>query len=286
MHATHTHILTVGGALQAAARRLAAASEDPALDSQVLLAHTLGRQRAWLLAHPEAEVDAAPAEQFEAGLRRLQSGHPLPYVLGEWEFFGLKFTLTPAVLIPRPETELLVETALVWLNAHPKRRVAADVGTGSGCIPVALSFRVPDLAFMAGDISPEALAVARANVHRHGLDSQVHLVESDLMQAMHGPFDLICANLPYIPEARLPELPVTRWEPHIALGGGEDGLAFIRPFLQQAAEKLSPGGQVLAEIDASLEQPVLALAAALWPGGTALVKPDLAGLPRLLAVQA
>jgi release factor glutamine methyltransferase len=275
---------TIAAILRAARERLAA-SQNPSLDSEVLLARALGAERTWLLAHPEAEVGEAAARTFGAGLARLESGEPLAYILGEWEFFGVKLKVTPEVLIPRPETELLVEAALAWLVAHPGRRRAADVGTGSGCIPVALAVNVPDLRIVAGDISAGALAVASANVERYSLQARVHLIKSDLLENMAGPFDVICANLPYIPEARLPELAVSKWEPMVALGGGEDGLHFIEPFLQQAKDKHAAQGLVLAEIDASLQGAVLDLALGLWPAAHIAVRPDLAGLPRLLTVE-
>ncbi|MCW5878906.1 MAG: peptide chain release factor N(5)-glutamine methyltransferase [Anaerolineales bacterium] len=277
--------LTVSAALKESRERLAAASDSAALDAEVWLAHVLGQPRSWLLAHPEAELSTAAQAAHAAGLLRLAAGEPLPYLLGEWEFYGLSLLVSPAVLIPRPETELLVETALGWLADHPGRRAAADVGTGSACIPAALAAHCPDLQAWAGDISPEALAVAAANVARHGLGGRVRCIASDLMAALPGPYDLISANLPYIPEARLPELAVSRWEPALALGGGPDGLRLIEPFLQQAQARLLPGGLLLAEIDASLEAAVLALAGGLWPVAAVEVRPDLTGRPRLLVVQ-
>lgn len=285
MPAPKVEAQTIAAILAAARQRLAGRGENPGLDSEVLLAGTLGAERTWLLAHPEAEVSEAAVLAFETGLARLERGEPLAYVLGEWEFFGLKLKVTPAVLIPRPETELLVETTLAWLLAHPGRRRAADVGTGSGCIPVALAVNVADVHILAGDISAEALAVATENVKRFALEARVHLVSSDLLENMAGPFDVICANLPYIPEARLPELAVSKWEPRIALGGGADGLGFIEPFLQQAQTKTAPQGLVLAEIDTSLQGAVLDLALGLWPAARVEVRSDLTGRPRLLMVE-
>lgn len=275
--------VTVGSALAAASRLTA--SESPALDVQVLLAHTTGQERGWLLAHQEASLAPGHAATFEAGLQRLERGEPLPYVLGEWEFFGLKLQVSPAVLIPRPETELLVEAALAWLKAHPAARRAADIGTGSGCIPVAIAANAPGVAFDAADISPEALAVARANVQFHSLEDQVRLVESDLMAGLRGHYDLITANLPYIPEARLPELPITKWEPLIALGGGDDGLRLIAPFLDHASTNLASPGLLLAEIDISLEHSAAEAARRAFPAARIEVRPDLTGRPRLLVIE-
>jgi release factor glutamine methyltransferase len=284
MPAPKVEAQTIAAILIAARQRLAG-SENPGLDSEVLLARTLGAERSWLHAHPEAEVSEAAVLAFEAGLEHLERGEPLAYVLGEWEFFGLKLKVTPAVLIPRPETELLVETALAWLLAHPGRRRAADVGTGSGCISVALAVNVADMHILAGDLSPAALAVAKENVKHFALEARVHLVSSDLLEKMAGPFDVICANLPYIPEARLPELAVTKWEPRMALGGGADGLRFIKPFLQQAQAKTAPQTLVLAEIDSSLQGAALDLALGLWPAARVEVRSDLTGRPRLLVVE-
>src|SRR3970040_1745169 len=210
MAVTKMKLLSVARHLQTGRQRLAGCSENASLDSAVLLAWALGAERSWLLAHPEVEVSEAVAAAYAAGLARLESGEPLAYILGEWEFFGLKLQVTPAVLIPRPETELLVEAALAWLSAHPGQRRAADVGTGSGCIPVALAMNAPDLQIVAGGLLVGALGVAVANVERYGLQARIQVVESDLLENMNGPFDLITANLPYIPEARLPELAVSK----------------------------------------------------------------------------
>lgn len=277
--------LSVKEALRTGTGRLGGFCENPNLDAQVFLAHILGQDKSWLFAHSDYELKPGENQQFNEGIERLTRGEPLPYVLGEWEFYGLTMRVTPDVLIPRPETELLVETAQAWLQSNPGRRLGADIGTGSGCIPVALAMHVPDLHMTAADISPAALDVARSNVARYFLRERVHLVQSDLMEKVPGPFNLITANLPYIPEARLPELAVTKWEPRVALGGGVDGLEFIRPFIGQAVNSLAPGGLLLAEIDASLEQDVLTLANQAWPAAETEVQQDLAGLPRMLKVQ-
>ena len=277
-------VLTIAYALRQGRQQLRAYSETADTDAQVLLAHIFGKEKTWILAHTEARLDAEQQKSWEANLTRLVDGEPLPYVIGEWEFYGLKLKVTPAVLIPRPETELLVETGLQWLAGHPGRQRALDVGTGSGCIPVALAVNMPNLQVVATDISPEALEIARTNVERYHLSSRVKLVETNLLDGIQGTFDLLSANLPYIPDDRLPSLAVSKWEPRVALGGGTDGLRFIEPFLEQAASKLVPGGLVLAEIDVSLENAVQELARSNWPAATIEVRKDLAGLPRLLVV--
>ncbi|MBX3046922.1 MAG: peptide chain release factor N(5)-glutamine methyltransferase [Anaerolineales bacterium] len=276
---------TVAEALQESLAALASVSETARLDSEVWLARVLGAERSWLLAHGEHELSEAQLADWQTGLQRLAAGEPLPYLLGEWEFYGLTFHVTPATLIPRPETELLVEEAIAWLRLHPGRRAAADVGTGSAIIPVAIAANVADVRFHAVDISPDALAVAQANVARHGLTERVQLSQGNLLAGITTPLDLISANLPYIPSARVPALPVAKWEPNIALDGGSDGLELIRTLIAQAGTLLQPGGLFLEEIDPELEEPVQALALAQWPLAKVEVLPDLTGRPRLLRVE-
>jgi len=277
--------LTAGDLLADAYRRLASHSESAQQDAQVLLAHLLGRERSWLLAHTEEQLPPERLPAWEAALARLERGEPLPYVLGEWEFYGLKLHITSDVLIPRPETELLVDKALAWLAANPTRRSAADVGTGSGCIAVALAMNVPDLRVTASDISEAALEVAKSNVQRYHVQSRIDLKKSNLLEGLPGPFDLICANLPYIPAARLPELPIARHEPHIALFAGENGLELIARLLEQALTALAPGGLLLAEIDDSQEKSAPELARRQFPDAQIELLHDLADKPRLLTVQ-
>ena len=259
-------------------------SESAGLDAQVLLAHALGKERSWLLAHPEATISAVQAAAWEEMLGRVEAGEALPYVLGEWEFFGLKLRVTPETLIPRPETELLVEAALEWLKAHPGRRRAADVGTGSGCIAVALAANMPDLQVTASDISAGAVQVAAENARRHKLGQRVRVVQADLLDGVEGPFDLISANLPYIPSERVKDLDVYAREPHIALDGGADGLVFIRGLMQQAQSKLAAGGLLLAEIDPELAHGMRALAQEYFAAGQLSIRADLAGGPRLVII--
>jgi release factor glutamine methyltransferase len=275
---------TVAEALAEGKKKLSGVTETASLDIQVLLAHIIGKRKEHLLAHPESTLTEKENGDFLKSLQRLEGGEPLPYVLGEWEFFGLTFKVTPAVLIPRPETELLVETAIAWLEANPGRRRAVDVGTGSGCIAVSLAKHVSDLHIEAIDISQEALAVARANVEAHGVGEQVKLIEADLLSPIQGRIDLICANLPYLPHNRLQTLEVYKYEPEAALVGGADGLAFIRRLLEQAPAMLAPGGLILLEIDAEQGDAVKKLAAGAFPSTEIEVLPDLAGHPRVVSI--
>ncbi len=265
--------------------RLKLLSDTPALDAQTLLAHVTGKPRAWLLAHPELTLTPEQERALEAALARLERGEPLPYVLGHWEFYGLDFLVTPDVLIPRPETELLVEHAIEWLTAHPGRRLAADVGTGSGCIAVALASHVPDLRVIATDISPAAIEIARRNARRLGVEGRLEFHCCDLLPEPPLPLDVLCANLPYIPSATLRGLDVYRREPSLALDGGPDGLDLIRRLLQIAPRHLSPGGLVLMEIEASQGAAALALAYDAFVDARITLHQDLAGRDRLLSIQ-
>lgn len=265
--------------------RLQGQRDTAALEAQVLLAHLLGKPKAWVIAHPEATLTPAQSIELENALARLEQGEPLPYVLGQWEFYGLNFWVTPATLIPRPETELLVERALGWLRLSPQRRLAVDVGSGTGCIAVSLAAHIPHLHLIACDVSLEALQVAQKNIHRHGMQDRVSCVQADLLPAIDQGFDLICANLPYIPRLTLESLTVSRWEPALALDGGLDGLASIRRLLQRAPGALAPGGLVLLEIEATQGAAALELARSAFAQAQVRLVQDLAGLDRLITIQ-
>lgn len=265
--------------------RLLGASETPALDAQVLLAHILGRSRSWVLAHPEISLNPGQTVELESRLARLETGVPLPYVLGRREFFGMEISVSPQVLIPRPETELLVEQALVWLRENPGRRLAMDVGTGSGCIALALAVNIPDLRVLASDISAGVLKQAQENLRRYAVQARVEFILADLIPAVIEPVDLICANLPYIPSGELVKLKVGRWEPQLALDGGPDGLSLIRRFLVQSPNCLAPGGLLLMEIEAGQGQAAFDRAQQAFPLAEIDIIPDPAGRDRLVRVQ-
>lgn len=269
--------------------RLATLSDSARLDSQVLLAFILDKPRAWVLAHPESKLSSEQASRLESALVRLERGEPLPYVLGHWEFFGLDFNITPDVLIPRPETELLVERCVEWLETHPTRRWIAEIGTGSGCIPVSIAKRISDLKIVSTDISLPALKVAQSNLRKHRVADQVFLVQSDMLQGInpspHRRFDLICSNPPYIPESILKTLPVSRWEPRLALSGGESGMHQINRILEEALSRLAPAGCLLIEIESSMGNAIRARTQQVFPQVSATVFQDLAGKDRLVQVE-
>lgn len=277
--------------------QLADHSDTPELDAQVLLAHAMAKPRTWILAHPEAKLSTEQNRIIQEASRQMQSGVLLPYVLGHWEFFGLELEVTPDVLIPRPETELLVEHALQWLQALQARQDsflaelrAADVGTGSGCIAVALAMQIPDLYLLATDISYPALQGARRNAQKFGVDRRIDFVQCDLLPPHPDPlpteshFDLICGNLPYIPTETLRGLRVYGREPILALDGGPDGLDIIRRLFQLAPDWLSPGGMILFEIEASQGNAALSLVYDTFSQATVHLHQDLAGHDRLLQV--
>jgi release factor glutamine methyltransferase len=271
--------------------RLGPGSESPRLDAQVLLAHVTGRPRTWLLAHSATPIEPTQIERLEALVRRLEAGEPLPYVVGHKEFFGLDFELTRDVLIPRPETELLVDRAVNWLGATPGRRRMADVGTGCGCIAISVAASVEDVQVFGTDISLAALRVAARNAQALGVADRIHLVNCDLLpvrqSGLNGRrrFDVVCANLPYIPTARLRQLPVYGREPLRALDGGPDGLEQIRKLLEVVPEWLATGGLILLEIESSQGPRALSLAYDAFHAASIELRQDLAGHDRLLAIQ-
>jgi release factor glutamine methyltransferase len=231
-------------------------------DAEVLLAHLLGCDRAWLLAHPEAELSAAQLAEFRARTARRAAREPLQYITGVQEFFGLPLRVTPATLIPRPETEHLVEAVLAWAAIRPDGRLRIlDVGTGSGAVAIALAKNVPGADICASDLSVEALAVARENAERLGVC--LRFFESDLLAALatHPYFDVIAANPPYIPQAdgAMLQAEVRDFEPHLALFGGADGLDVYRRLIPQAHAALRPGGLLAMELGFGQREPLRAL---------------------------
>jgi release factor glutamine methyltransferase len=270
--------------------RLASTSDTPALDASVLLAHVIEKPRTWVLAHPEFTTTTEQQTKLNDLISRLEHGEPFPYVLGHWEFFGLDLDVTPDVLIPRPETELLVEKAIAWQQESPVRRTVADIGTGSGAIAIAIAVTVPDTKVIATDISDKALQVARRNAQKYHVDSQIEFVECDLLPAKPERFtseqhlDLLCANLPYIPRETLYTLPVYGREPALALDGGKDGLALIRRLLDVAPGWLAPNSMILLEIEATTGIQALNLACDLFSEAEIHLHQDLTGNDRLLEI--
>ncbi len=271
--------------LTQARRRLETFTPDAGLETQLLLAHVLEKNRTWVLAHPEKNLSESQLEQLNLLLEKRSSGIPLPYILGHWEFYGLDFIVTPDVLIPRPETELLVEQALLWLENHHKHRMVADVGTGSGCIAISLAKNQPDIRLLATDQSQAALDLARENAIHHGVVDRIEWKKTNLLVECPGKLDLVVANLPYIPSTTLDNLPVSKHEPRGALDGGPDGLRLIRELLWDARRWAAPGAAILLEIEAGQGESAPNFARELFPDATIILLPDLAGLPRILKIE-
>jgi release factor glutamine methyltransferase len=275
-----------------------------ALAAELLMMHTLSRDRAWLYAHPEHELDTATREQYFSLIARRASGVPTQHLTGHQEFWGLDFEVTPDVLIPRPETEHLIEVALERLgagsDASSLRRKeefhVLDVGTGSGCIAIALAHEWPAARIVATDISAAALEVARRNAARHGVTSRIDFVECNLADFLlhksritsheSRSFDLIAGNPPYIGRQEAATLPreVREHEPEEALFGGEIGTEIYAPLIAQAAALLKPGGVLVLELGhTSAEHVTRLLDTHEWT--SIAIHNDLAGMPRVASAQ-
>lgn len=276
--------LNAGNWLKFARQRLKN-TQDGGLTAQVILAHVLGKSREFILAHPEYALEEEQLEHLENLITRLERGEPLAYLTGKREFYGLTFWVSPAVLIPRPETELLVEKALGWLKRNPNRRRAADVGSGSGCIAGTLAYHVPDLKCVTVERSWPALQIARQNFEKLQVSHRVYAMLGNLMDAVGGMFDLVCANLPYIPTKELAQLAVSRFEPWLALDGGYDGLDWIAALLEDSKRWLAKSGLLLLEIEAGQAEKVAQLVHLNLPTAKIEVIHDLQGLPRLVWVE-
>jgi release factor glutamine methyltransferase len=277
------------------------------LAAELLLLHALGRDRTWIYAHPEEEISAADAERYYALIRRRAGGEPTQHLTGKQEFWGLEFEVTPDVLIPRPETEHLIEVALDRLAVRELRAgrpqktdgsglSIADIGTGSGCLAIALAKELPGAAIYATDISSAALNVARRNAVRHGVSDQIHFFESNLIEGVsgsplatcHSPllFDLLVSNPPYIGRREAAALmrEVREHEPEIALYGGEEGYELYADLIAQAAMHLKPGGILVLELGHnSLPAVQPLLDSSRWTNVG--ITNDLAGIPRVLAAE-
>ncbi len=243
--------------LSSAIRRLEAVGVDtPRLDAELLLAHALRTTRTALFAYPERRLTSDEATLFEVALRRREAREPLPYILGEWEFLGLPFKVTPAVLIPRPETEVLVETVAARLATKHGREFPfrlLDVGTGSGCVAIGLGRLLPRATVVAVEPSAAAVAVARENAATLGVGDRLAWVAGAFPEAMAeraGEFDAVVSNPPYIPEGEIGALQpeVRDWEPRLALTPGTDGLALIRALVEHAPRLLRPSGLLAIEV--------------------------------------
>jgi len=259
-----------------------AGGPTPALDADVLLAHALGVPKETLVAHPDVELTAAERSRFDDLIAKRAGGVPVAYLRGFKEFYGLRFAVDDRVLVPRPETETLVDAIREY--AGDRDLVVVDVGTGSGAIAIALAVSAPRLRVIATDISADALAVARANATAHHV--QIDFREGDLLAPVTELVDVVAANLPYLRDDDLEELAGERtslaFEPRVATVAGADGLALVRHAIADLPRVLAPGGAAFFECDPPQAGPIAAL---LAPLGTASVLTDLAGLERAVRLR-
>ncbi len=280
--------LTVARALRTARERFTQAGLDsPGLDAEVLLRHVLGWDRTQILSRPEIELSANEGARYEVLVRERLRGLPVAYLTGEREFMGLPFAVTPAVLVPRPETEILVEWAADWLRPGGRNRVV-DVGTGSGAIALSLAHLLgPDwIGSITGiDVSPDALQVAGRNRAALGMQERVGLRQGYLLRDVSTHVDLILANLPYLRPDQVDGNPDLAAEPRLALDGGADGLDLVRELLAGAPRVLAPGGAIGLEIDPSQARAVQDLARETFPDAAITVLHDLAGHARHVIIE-
>jgi len=270
--------------VDAARTRLVAAgvpADEAALDAELLLRDALGWDRATWLSRRDEPAKPGAAGRFEITLNRRAAREPMAYIRGVQEFYGRPFQVRSGVLIPRPETELLIGEALTALAACSAPTVA-DIGTGSGCLAVTLALECARVSVVATDISTAALAVARANAADHGVAARIAFVATSLLEGVAGHFDLIVTNPPYVAEVDAPLLApeVVAHEPHVALFAGRDGLREVRAIVNTATSALAPGGSLVMEVGAGQWPEVRAALAAAGLGTHARVRHDLQGIPR------
>jgi release factor glutamine methyltransferase len=272
--------LTLKQALRRARDILAESNvEDATLESELLLRHTLKISRPQLYLNLEKELTPRQDKAFRRLVQRRLNGEPSAYITGRREFYGLDFKVDPNVLIPRPESELLVEIALGLVKNYPSA-IIADIGTGSGAIAISLALALPQARIYATDISAAALKVARLNCRKHGVIGIVRFLEGNLLEPLPEPVDLIVANLPYVRRAELDP----QFEPPLALDGGADGTKVIGWLCQQAGGKLKSGGSLLLEIGQGQREAVAAILHNIFPEGKIEVIPDLAGIDRVVCL--
>ena len=274
-------VVTVRSVLQSAQALLqASGSEDPCANSQFLLAHVLGVSRTWLEAFGQEPVPEDKQRMFDALLARHAQGEPLAYIVGFQPFCGMDIAVNPAVLIPRPETEDLVELACRAFAPQAAIRIL-DLCTGSGCIALALARAFKQARVTASDVSSAALQVARANAHTYQLETRIQFVQSNLFERLEGPFDLIVSNPPYIPSGDIPALArEVQREPALALDGGADGLQLTRQILDALPRFAAPG--CVLGLELCLGQPAGVAQALCARGLQAEVKKDIFGIDRFV----
>jgi release factor glutamine methyltransferase len=280
-------MISCGEAVAAAARRLKiSGSPSPRVDGQLLLRHVTGWSRTQLLAHPERLLSAAEDAAFQELVARREAAEPIAYLVGEREFYGRVFRVDRRALIPRPETELLVDlgrAAVAGWRAAGVEPTVVDVGTGCGAVAISVAAEA-DIDVLATDVSAEALSLARENAEILA-PGRLRFVESNLLDAVQGPLHVVLANLPYVPSERQLPPDVADYEPSVAIFGGQRGTELIERFLPQARQILAPGGEVAVELDEEEQAaPMAAFARDLFPGAGVSICQDAGGYDRVVRI--
>jgi release factor glutamine methyltransferase len=259
-------------------------SDTADIEINAILSHVLKKDLAWILSHSEFILGKNNENILSQKLDLLKDGFPLPYLLEEKEFFGLMFQVNPNVLIPRPETETMVELAIDWLyNNQPIKRVI-DVGTGSGAIIISILNQFPEMNGIGVDISRKAIEMAKINKIKLGMDN-LEFVQMDCLSGFSEKFDLVCANLPYIPDGELETLKVSKYEPRIALSGGVDGLAIINGLIEQLRYRINSPGLVLLEIQNDQASKVVKIVNQVLPTSKISVIKDYSNNDRVIRIE-
>ncbi len=258
--------------------------DDASLEGEILLRHALGIDRVQLYADLDRDLTPSYEKTLSKLLERRINGEPSAYITGHREFYGLDFRVDRNVLIPRPETELLVEKAIHLAENHTITRIA-DIGTGCGAIAVSLAVNLPEVTIYASDVSKPALAVARYNCKKNGVADRIVFLNGDMLEPLPEPVDLIIANLPYVREADLTANGTLSFEPPLALNGGEDGLDRIRFLCRQAGTKLRDNGFILLEIGQGQAEAITDLLQEIYPSSRLEVESDLAGIERAVSLR-
>ena len=279
--------MTIHEALRHAAARICeTGSEEATLEAEILLMHATGLDRAGIYGRLADDLPPEQSAAFQSYVERRLLHEPVPYITGHREFFGLDFEVTPAALIPRPETETLVELVLLFAQERGEALTIADIGTGSGAIAVSLAHTLPGSRVIATDISPEALNLARCNAERHAVANQIDFRQGDVLTPLDCEVDVIATNLPYVRTDEWRALPpeLAEHEPRVAFDGGPDGLDLIRRLLRDAPSRLRRGGALFAEISYEQAEAALSLVEQAFPGASSAARKDLANLDRVLCV--
>jgi release factor glutamine methyltransferase len=274
--------MTLRQAIKKAEHTLSSADIDDALlESEVLLMHTLTIDRAKLYTDIDSELTPQQYNNFSALVQRRLNGEPSAYITGNREFYGLDFFVNHDVLIPRPETELLVEKTIEIASTRSYKTIV-DAGTGSGVVAICLALNLPDAVIYATDISASALEVALVNCRKHNVEDRIRMLQGNLLEPLPEPVDMIVGNLPYVTDTDMEQVNTAGHEPKIALHGGRDGLEFIIAIVGQSVSKLLRGGSILLEVGRGQRQAAARQLKGIYPYGEIAIFRDLAGIERVV----